>query len=345
MAPEEPGQLTVLDVSFEGSGLRFEITRVDAPVKDWLAVSWASLSPPEGYFSVANGVVYVKDHPDIQKNSSKGEPDDLGELTYGWRQKVNGAGLMLVLILPPEYSISSVTPDAEAAKIVSSGDRIAIYSMVGIDDEARAAVTWQLKPGVQDLKSEVKSLNRTFYSAKAGYASPGYVALTEPNFRDPTKRIRVFVCYSHEDIGYKKQLLKYLSSLENDEVIEFWHDEQLISGDVWDKEIQSQLKSADIVLALVSQSFISSDYIRKVEIKKALQRRKDEGVRIMPVILSPCDWKSIEWLKSTQVIPKDAGEGVTLAAHFDKDEKRNKLFLTILEQLREAARKIRSTRD
>ena len=41
MAPEEPGQLTVLDLSFEGNGLRFEITRVDALVKDWLAVSWA----------------------------------------------------------------------------------------------------------------------------------------------------------------------------------------------------------------------------------------------------------------------------------------------------------------
>jgi hypothetical protein len=39
MAPEEPGQLTVLDLSFEGDNLRLAITRVDAPVKDWLAVS------------------------------------------------------------------------------------------------------------------------------------------------------------------------------------------------------------------------------------------------------------------------------------------------------------------
>jgi hypothetical protein len=180
MAPEEPGQLTVLDLSFEGDNLRLAITRVDAPVKDWLAVSWASKAPPQGYFSVADGVVYVQEHPDLEMKLAKGEADYLGDLAYGWRQKVRGAGLMLVLVLPPGCSINSMNPRAEAAKVVGDGDRIAVYAMVGVDNEARAAVTWQLKTGIGDVKAETAALNRTFYSAKAGYASPGYVALTEP---------------------------------------------------------------------------------------------------------------------------------------------------------------------
>jgi hypothetical protein len=286
-------------------------------------------------------VVYVQEHPDLEMKLAKGEADYLGDLAYGWRQKVRGAGLMLVLVLPPGCSINSMNPRAEAAKVVGDGDRIAVYAMVGVDNEARAAVTWQLKTGIGDVKAETAALNRTFYSAKAGYASPGYVALTEPEHLGQAERTRVFVCYSHEDEAYKTQLLKYLSSLEDDEAVDFWHDEHLIGGDEWDAEIKRQLESADIVLALVSQSFITSDYIRNVEIARALHRRKDEGVRIIPVILSPCDWKSIEWIRSTQVIPREAGEGVTMAAHFDKEEERYKLFLTILEQLRAATRRLR----
>ena len=336
MPPEEPGQLTVIDLAFEGDKLLCGITRVEAPLKEWLAVSWASTQTPTSYIPVAAGVVYIRSHTQLDLISASGTVDHLGNSEYGWREPVHGHGLMLVLILPPGHTLAGSEPGIEAAKLTADG-RIAVYTMVGLGDGGRAAARWKLSPMKTAPVREAETLNRRAYSADAGYASPGYAFIAEPESRVDTTTTRVFVCYSHKDADYMKHLLDYLSGLR-EEGIEFWTDQDLIAGDLWDVEVRNQVQNADIVLALVSQAFLNSDYIRKVEIKRALERRAASGLRIMPIIVSPSDWQSISWLASTQVLPKDAAGGDTLSARAAHE--RDELFLTILKQLREAARKI-----
>lgn len=338
MPPEEPGQLTVLDLAFEGSDLHCRITRIKAPLKEWLAVSWASTKTPDGYLSVADGVVYVRAHAQLDHISpSSGIVDHLGGLEYGWRERVQGHGLMLVLILPPGYSLAGSDPGIEAAKATADG-RIAVYAMVGLGGEGRAAARWTLSPLKSDPAGAVEALNRRAYSAEAGYASPGYAFIAEPESRGNQTATSVFVCYSHQDADYMTHLLDYLSGLR-EEGVTFWTDQDLIAGDLWDEEIRRQVEQADIVLALVSQTFLNSDYIRKVEIARALERRAASGLRIMPIIVSPSDWRSVPWLTKTEVLPKNAAAGETLSAKGPHE--RDALFLTVLTQLRDAAKKIR----
>jgi hypothetical protein len=337
MPPEEPGQLTVLDLAFDGEALRCGITRIHAPLKEWLAVSWASREPPTGYLPVAEGVVYVRAHSRLDRTSSSGIVDHLGALEYGWRERVQGYGLMLVLILPSGYSLAGSDPGIEAAKVAADG-RIAVYTMVGLGGEGRAAARWTLSPLASDPAGAVEALNRRAYSAEAGYARPGYAFIAEPESRASQTATSVFVCYSHRDADYMKPLLDYLSGLK-EEGITFWTDQHLIAGDLWDTEIRRQVEQADIVLALVSQAFLNSDYIRNVEIARALERRAASGLRIMPIIVSPSDWQSVSWLAKTEVLPKNAAGGDTLSAKGAHE--RDALFLTVLKQLRDAAKKIR----
>lgn len=151
--------------------------------------------------------------------------------------------------------------------------------------------------------------------------------------------VRVFVTYSHADSRYleRDSLLGYLSTLER-EGVAFFTDREIAQGDLWNDRIMSAISETDIVLALVSQSFLNSRYCQEVEIASFLSMRGKRGTQILPVILSPCDWRSHEWLSKTQALPRD---GKTVELDLRGRGKRDQLFLEVLTSLRSAAQAVR----
>ena len=147
--------------------------------------------------------------------------------------------------------------------------------------------------------------------------------------------IKVFVSYSHQDAGYLEtgSVLGFLKGLEKDN-IEFWTDQKIRPGELWDEAIKTWIQQTDIALVLVSQSFLDSDYCQNVEIRDFLAGK----THLFPVILSPCDWRRHDWLKSRQFLP---GGDQTVEEHFQDSGKRKRLFLEIRESLRERAELIR----
>lgn len=104
--------------------------------------------------------------------------------------------------------------------------------------------------------------------------------------------IKIFFSYSHEDESYRNQLEKHLSVLMHEGSIEMWHDRRLLAGSFVDTEIDYQIDSADIILLLVSATFLSSRYCYSVEMKRALTRQGKNEVQIIPVIVHACDWRN-----------------------------------------------------
>ncbi|ADE14636.1 TIR protein [Nitrosococcus halophilus Nc 4] len=150
-------------------------------------------------------------------------------------------------------------------------------------------------------------------------------------------RIKIFVSYSHQDADYLEEnsLLGFLKGLEK-ENIEFWTDQSIRPGELWDEVIKTQIQDSHIALVLVSQGFLDSDYCQNTEIKHFLAHK----AHLFPVILSPCDWRRHEWLKSRQFLP---GGDQTVEEHFQDNGRRKRLFLQIREQLRERAELIRQS--
>jgi tetratricopeptide (TPR) repeat protein len=113
---------------------------------------------------------------------------------------------------------------------------------------------------------------------------------------------RVFISYSHEDEALRASLDKHLSQLRHDGLIESWHDHQIAPGKEWENEIFAALEAADIVLLLVSASFIASEFCYGREMTLALQRHENGLARVVPVILRPCDWETAPFGK-LQALP------------------------------------------
>ena len=97
----------------------------------------------------------------------------------------------------------------------------------------------------------------------------------------------------------------HLALLRRQGVIEGWHDRMIGAGDEWAGEIDAALEAADVILLLVSPSFIASDYCYDREMRRALERHEAGQARVIPVLVRPCDWRSAPFAK-LQGLPRDA---------------------------------------
>jgi hypothetical protein len=121
---------------------------------------------------------------------------------------------------------------------------------------------------------------------------------------EPTKAVKLYISYAPEDKRLKDQLLKHLSLLVRNGIIESWDERQIRAGDKRDEEILKHLDDADIILCLLSANFMHSDFCYTIEMKRALERQKLGEVQIVPIILRAVDWKGTP-LGDLQAIPRD----------------------------------------
>jgi hypothetical protein len=87
---------------------------------------------------------------------------------------------------------------------------------------------------------------------------------------------------------------------------EVWLDRMLEPGELWDSRIIQELERADMVLLLVSNASLASDYIQRKEMKTALARNAAGTAVVVPVIPERCQWTAFKELASLQALPKDA---------------------------------------
>lgn len=120
---------------------------------------------------------------------------------------------------------------------------------------------------------------------------------------------RIFFSYSHDDESYRDRLEKHLAMLRNQGLIEVWHDRRIAAGSVLDDAIDDALEASEVVLLLVTASFLASDYCYSREMKRALERHELGEAVVIPVIVQPCDWEHAPF-GNLLAAPKD-GRAIT----------------------------------
>jgi hypothetical protein len=133
--------------------------------------------------------------------------------------------------------------------------------------------------------------------------NPGLVFLKQP--------MKIFISYSHRDEEYKNDLITMLAGLERRGIIDIWQDGEIEEGDEWLKEIENAMNECDLALLFVSANFINSRFIQGSEVPRLLQRRKEEGLRVVPIIIDHCLWESEPVLSDLQAMPREAKPIIT----------------------------------
>ena len=126
----------------------------------------------------------------------------------------------------------------------------------------------------------------------------------------------VFMSYSHKDEVWKDRLRPHLGVLEKAGRIAVWDDRRIDAGATWYPEIEGAMANAAVAICLISADYLDSDFCIKEEVPYLLQRRERDGMVLIPVLLRPCLWEAVDWLKSIQMLPPD-GKSV---AHDYRDD-------------------------
>ena len=120
-----------------------------------------------------------------------------------------------------------------------------------------------------------------------------------------SNRPSVFISYSHADEVWKDRVVKQLRVLEPEGNFEVWDDRRIVAGDDWYPAIERALTEARAAILLISDDFLTSRFILGEEVPRLLKRRQEAGLRVIPLIVWPCPWQRVSWLKCIQSRPTD----------------------------------------
>ena len=122
----------------------------------------------------------------------------------------------------------------------------------------------------------------------------------------------IFISYSHldepehpraDEVQWLTFARKFFGPLEKHGVLKVWDDRQIRGGAGWHKNLETQLDACDLCALLVSPNSLASDFILNEEMQRMLQRRKEEGVEIFPIVITPTPFKGADWLTEMQLRP------------------------------------------
>lgn len=100
------------------------------------------------------------------------------------------------------------------------------------------------------------------------------------------KKNFVFVSYSHANTyPYLKEFRSVIKPIEE---IGIWIDERIKSGEEWNPEVMKAMKACKVAVALISHSFLSSNYIVNVELPYLLKSAQEKKISLLNVLITYC---------------------------------------------------------
>lgn len=128
-----------------------------------------------------------------------------------------------------------------------------------------------------------------------------------------SNRTKVFICYSHNDMQWLERLQVHLKPMERVGFIEPWDDTRIAAGKKWRDEIKRCLDDARVAVLLISADFLASDFIVNDELPPLLAAENEDGLVILPFILSPSRFSRTPNLEQFQAVNDPARPLVKLS--------------------------------
>ena len=148
-----------------------------------------------------------------------------------------------------------------------------------------------------------------------------------------TPKPLILVSYSHFDAEAKGLIARHLRVLGTHYEIETLEDSQISLGNNWYEEIRSKFEMCSVAVLLISPDFINSKLCTQEEVPVLLERRRRDGIMVVPILLRPCVWKMIPWLNTIQMSP-ESGEPLLQLGPIEQENTLRDIALSIHNHLK-----------
>src|SRR5215469_7914611 len=113
--------------------------------------------------------------------------------------------------------------------------------------------------------------------------------------------LEIYCCYDLADLGFYQALKKQLAPLIHRGWIHLWDEQQIPPGQEMMQERERHLRSADLLLLLISPDFLASETSQHL-MSIALEMHRSEKTVTLPILLRPCRWQET-MLSTFQILP------------------------------------------
>lgn len=155
-----------------------------------------------------------------------------------------------------------------------------------------------------DVNQSAEELNKWFWSINSDYnlllikaSSMESNRITTPVFikeehvkaspKEELTKSEIFISYSHKDTSFKDLLVPHLKVYAQQNNANYWDDTMIGRGE-WKKQIEDALNRSNIAILLISDNFLSSDFIINNELPTILTKAEREGTTIVAIVVRPC---------------------------------------------------------
>lgn len=145
--------------------------------------------------------------------------------------------------------------------------------------------------------------------------------------------LEVFFSYAHEDEALRNKLANHLKALERQRIISSWSGQDITAGEDSYDQVLSRINQADIILLLISEAFIASDFIWGVELERAMTLHSEKSVCVIPIILRPVDWEGLPFAR-LQALPRNS---TPITSWTDQDQ----AFVDVAKGIRQVAEQLK----
>lgn len=147
-----------------------------------------------------------------------------------------------------------------------------------------------------NIRSKYRPILRKDYLCKRRYHKIILYHVTQ-KFLSSWQKLHIFISYAHED---KEWVLEGPGNIHliprirrhTSPDAEIWFDEGLVIGEKWDEEIHNHIVQSHIAILLISESFVSSDYIVNKELVWIKEQVEKNDMKIVPLLIGNITEKS-----------------------------------------------------
>jgi len=151
------------------------------------------------------------------------------------------------------------------------------------------------------------------------------------------RRMEVFLSYAHKDmkhkvngeiIDYARELARFFKALSHTKKIKYWDDKEIRAGEKWNEVIHEALSRAKVIVMMVSNEYMASEYIWNYELGE-IRTALDEGATILWLLISHCDYEEIAMSEWQAILPLDQ-----YLVQYTERLQRDKLYTKLIEQVK-----------
>jgi len=101
----------------------------------------------------------------------------------------------------------------------------------------------------------------------------------------------IVILYAENDFDLYSQFQKHIKVLEHNGLIKIWDEANIVPNMAWKDAIKKSIIDSDIVIALISNDFLYSDFYYNELFKTAIELHHRRKIKLIPVLVRHCYWE------------------------------------------------------